>query len=104
MSPKGVKGLRTMSLQKAQKLEIKSAGLSPQVFPCSSEIQLTCVTLVAPVPTLLPEGDGLMYTFPIEEAVVHVNVFFPETSLILVVRNRSALRSHGECKYYHPIV
>lgn len=70
-----------------------SAGLGPRIFPCSREIRLLCVTQVAPVPALLPDPDGLMYTFSIEESVVHIHVSSPKVSLILVVRNGSALRS-----------
>lgn len=81
-----------------------SARLGPRIFPCSREIQSPSVTQVAPVPALLPEGDGLMHTFSTEESVVHIHGFFPKTRVILVLRNGSALRSYGEQEHDHPIV
>ena len=64
---------------------------------------MPCVTQVAPVPALLPDGDGLTSTLSIGESVVLIPVFFQKTSLILVLRNGSALRSYGEQEHNHPI-
>lgn len=80
-----------------------SAGLGPWGLPCSGKIELPCKTQVALVPALLPEGNGLMHAFSIEDSVVHIHGFFPKTNLILVLRNGSALRSYAEQEYDHPV-